>query len=131
MIQELRDFLSSLNLKAAGPPMLLWGERVAIGDEPDIEVGIPYRGASDSVPQLYLRELPAGEVASLISSRSRDALGADYERLFDWCFSNEYLIVGPIRAAFPAQAGLTELQVPVIRSADLPATKSAPESAFP
>lgn len=128
MITELRDFMRTQRLKESGPPMLLWGERVTIGDTPDIEVAIPYRGAADGVPQLYLRRLPGGEVASLVSARPRDALGADYERLFDWCFSHEYLIVGPIRAAFQADARLTELQVPVIRADRLPERPARPAS---
>lgn len=135
MIHELREFLHSSGLTETGAPMLLWGDLFEIDQEPQIEVALPYRGRADGVPELYLRRLPAGEVACLVSARPRDALGLDYESLFDWCFSNEYLIVGPIRALFRQDpvpgspvAPLTELQVPVARADRLPVPDRNPQN---
>ena len=107
--------------KPAGPPLAIYHDGEYRERDVDVEIAVPVAEALPGGGQVTVRELPGGQMASLIHKGGFQAIGEAYAALMAWIGSGGHNVVGPNREIYltgpddvdgPADY-VTEVQFPV------------------
>jgi len=124
---DLGGYAVSKSAEFVGAPFVLMHEQgQAEAEKADaegtaiIDVNFPIAARIDESDEFKIRELPAASMAKIVHMGSYDGLGATYQELFGWIYSNGKQQAGPIREVYlndPNEVKpedlITEIYVPV------------------
>ena len=107
--QEIGKYYSLLykkvGLAAKGKPWVLYYDLDYREDNADIEACIEISKSVD-INGLNCRILPGGKVVSMLHQGKYGTQGSSYKKLFEYCSSNGYKIIAPIKEIYLKGPGL-------------------------
>ncbi len=124
LLGELFGELNQKSFAPAGPPIALYYDEEYREQDVDVEVAVPVGGSPQAAGErVTFRDLPAGEMASLVRRGPYDDFSPAYQALMGWIQENGYRIAGPNREIYLQGPGegidpadyVTEIQFPVTK----------------
>ncbi len=118
--QELYGLVQQRRMRPAGPPMVVFEQRLDRAEEADIAVWVPVAPGADVPEDVDVSEVPGGPVAVTTHRGPYEGMGEAYRAVDEWIAAHGREAVGPLRESYlngPPQAKpsdyLTEVEVPL------------------